>query len=144
MEQEVSSFVFGLLIAFGSQGECGLQAFLAHFLRKSFWTGRNKASGVTFRVVGGDALLAAALPLIEQKPREWSVVQILRRSVILALGMVLDRLPDAVVCYLDSTVALPLLTSYALAKRTKRPLRRLYDRRGEMMDRLRREYEKTK
>ncbi|HEX4936561.1 MAG TPA: deoxyhypusine synthase [Gemmatimonadaceae bacterium] len=55
-----------------------------------------------------------------------------------------DRLPDAVVCYLDSTVALPLLTSYALAKRTKRPLRRLYDRRGEMMDRLRREYEKTK
>ena len=27
-----------------------------------------------------------------------------------------DRLPDAVVCYVDSTVALPLLTSYALAK----------------------------
>jgi deoxyhypusine synthase len=55
-----------------------------------------------------------------------------------------DRLPDAVVCYLDSTVALPLLTSYALARRPKRPLRRLYDRRGEMMARLRREYEKTK
>ncbi len=47
-------------------------------------------------LAGGDALLAAALPLIEQKPREWSVVQILRRSVILALGMVMDRLPDAV------------------------------------------------
>ena len=28
-----------------------------------------------------------------------------------------DRLPDAVVCYLDSTVALPLLTAYAMAKR---------------------------
>jgi deoxyhypusine synthase len=55
-----------------------------------------------------------------------------------------DRLPDAVVCYLDSTVALPLLTSYALAKRKKRPLRRLYDRRGEMMARLRSEYDKTK
>jgi len=51
-----------------------------------------------------------------------------------------DRLPDAVVCYLDSTVALPLLTSYALAVRQKRPLRRLYDRRRELMDLLRTEY----
>lgn len=55
-----------------------------------------------------------------------------------------DRLPDAVVCYLDSTVALPLLTSYALAKRKKRPLKRLYARREELMARLRAEYEKTK
>src|SRR5512138_388338 len=51
-----------------------------------------------------------------------------------------DRLPDAVVCYLDSTVALPLLTSYALATRAKRPLRRLYDRRRELMDSLRDEF----
>src|SRR3954451_724439 len=51
-----------------------------------------------------------------------------------------DRLPDAVVCYLDSTVALPLLTSYALAVRGKRPLRRLYDRRRELMETLRSEY----
>src|SRR5678809_74996 len=51
-----------------------------------------------------------------------------------------DRLPDAVVCYLDSTVALPLLTSYALATRPKRPLRRLFDRRRELMDTLRREF----
>jgi deoxyhypusine synthase len=55
-----------------------------------------------------------------------------------------DRLPDAVVCYLDSTVALPLLTSYALAKRARRPLRRLYDQREAMMARLQAEYEKTK
>ncbi|MFN8666258.1 MAG: deoxyhypusine synthase [Gemmatimonadaceae bacterium] len=55
-----------------------------------------------------------------------------------------DRLPDAVVCYLDSTVALPLLTSYALGKKKKRPLRRLYDQRDAMMARLRSEYEKTK
>jgi deoxyhypusine synthase len=55
-----------------------------------------------------------------------------------------DRLPDAVVCYLDSTVALPLLTSYALAKRKKRPLKRLYARREELMARLRSEYEKSK
>jgi len=54
-----------------------------------------------------------------------------------------DRLPDAVVCYLDSTVALPLLTSYALAVRGKRPLRRLYDRRRELMDTLRSEYERA-
>jgi deoxyhypusine synthase len=54
-----------------------------------------------------------------------------------------DRLPDAVVCYLDSTVALPLLTSYALAVRKKRPLRRLYDRRRELMDQLRSEYERA-
>ncbi|MBC7898251.1 MAG: deoxyhypusine synthase [Cytophagaceae bacterium] len=55
-----------------------------------------------------------------------------------------DRLPDAVVCYLDSTVALPLLTSYALAKRKKRVPRKLYDRRVALMDALRAEYAKTK
>ncbi|HEX8941961.1 MAG TPA: deoxyhypusine synthase [Gemmatimonadaceae bacterium] len=54
-----------------------------------------------------------------------------------------DRLPDAVVCYLDSTVALPLLTSYAHARHAKRPLRRLYDRRDEMMNLLRTEFERA-
>src|SRR3982751_3246993 len=48
-----------------------------------------------------------------------------------------DRLPDAVVCYLDSTVALPLLTSYAFARHRPRPLKRLFDRRAAMMARLR-------
>jgi deoxyhypusine synthase len=51
-----------------------------------------------------------------------------------------DRLPDAVVCYLDSTVALPLLTAYALARHEPRPLKRLYDRREEMLALLKREY----
>jgi deoxyhypusine synthase len=55
-----------------------------------------------------------------------------------------DRLPDAVVCYLDSTIALPLMTSYALAKRKKRKLRRLYDRREANMQRLRDEFAKTR
>ena len=50
-----------------------------------------------------------------------------------------DRLPDAVVCYVDATVALPLLTAYALARHEPRPLKRLYERREEMMDLLRRE-----
>ncbi len=44
-----------------------------------------------------------------------------------------DRLPDAVVCYLDSTIGLPILTSYALARHKPRQLKRLYDRRDEMM-----------
>ena len=54
-----------------------------------------------------------------------------------------DKLPDAVVCYLDSTIALPILTSYALAKRTPRKLKRLYDRRAEMMATLQREFAKA-
>jgi deoxyhypusine synthase len=54
-----------------------------------------------------------------------------------------DRLPDAVVCYLDSTVGLPLLTSYALARHAPRPLKRLYERRGSMMQRLRDEYARS-
>jgi deoxyhypusine synthase len=53
-----------------------------------------------------------------------------------------DRLPDAVVCYLDSTVALPILTSYAHAKHKKRPLKRLYDKRAAMMKRLKAEFDK--
>lgn len=44
-----------------------------------------------------------------------------------------DRLPDAVVGYLDSTIALPIITSYALARHKPRRLKRLYERRDEMM-----------
>jgi deoxyhypusine synthase len=51
-----------------------------------------------------------------------------------------DRLPDAVVCYLDSTVALPLLTAYAHARHAPRPLRRLLDRREANMRVLRDEF----
>jgi deoxyhypusine synthase len=51
-----------------------------------------------------------------------------------------DRLPDAVVCYLDSTIAMPILTSYALARHKPRTLKRLYDRREEMMKVLRDEH----
>ena len=55
-----------------------------------------------------------------------------------------DRLPDAVVCYLDSTVALPIITAYALAEHAAREPKRLYDRRGEFMDLLLTEYRKSK
>ena len=54
-----------------------------------------------------------------------------------------DRLPDAVVCYLDNTVALPLLTSYAHARHKPRKLKRLFDRRAKMMQRLLDEYRKA-
>jgi deoxyhypusine synthase len=54
-----------------------------------------------------------------------------------------DQLPGTVVCYLDSTVALPLITAYAFAKREPRKLKRLYDRREEMMDLLKSEYAKS-
>jgi len=50
------------------------------------------------------------------------------------------RLPDAVVCYTDTTIALPILTHYALAKHKPRKLRRLYDQRPAMMEALVREY----
>jgi deoxyhypusine synthase len=52
-----------------------------------------------------------------------------------------DRLPDAVVVYLDSTVGLPLLAAYALARVKPRPPKRLYQRRDELMGRLREAYE---
>jgi deoxyhypusine synthase len=55
-----------------------------------------------------------------------------------------ERLPDAVVCYVDSTVALPIITAYALAKHKPREPKRLYDRRDEFMNLLRSEYAKSK
>jgi deoxyhypusine synthase len=55
-----------------------------------------------------------------------------------------DKLPDTVVAYLDSTIAMPIMTSYALAKRRARPLKRLYDRREQMLEKLRSEYYRTR
>ena len=51
-----------------------------------------------------------------------------------------DRLPDAVVCYTDTTIAMPILTHYALARHKPRRLKRLYDHRAKMMQALTREY----
>ncbi|HSK21366.1 MAG TPA: deoxyhypusine synthase [Longimicrobiales bacterium] len=51
-----------------------------------------------------------------------------------------DRLPDAVVCYTDSTISLPLLTAYALSRHGPREPKRLFRRREEMMQRLKEEY----
>ena len=51
-----------------------------------------------------------------------------------------DQLPGTVICYTDSTIGLPLLTAYALARHAPRPLKRLYDRRAEMMEAFRHAY----
>ena len=52
-----------------------------------------------------------------------------------------DRLPDAVVCYLDCTVAVPILTAYALAKRQPRRRRQLFAALPELMALLNNEYQ---
>src|SRR5512138_3153465 len=54
-----------------------------------------------------------------------------------------DTLPDCVVAYVDSTVALPLLTAYVLSRCRPRPLKRLYDRRDAMLQKLARQYLKV-
>lgn len=55
-----------------------------------------------------------------------------------------SKLPDSVVCYVDATVALPLLTAYALNKRKPRKPRRLYEQRAEMLSELTSAYQKVR
>ena len=43
-----------------------------------------------------------------------------------------DSLPSCVVCYLDSTISLPLITAYALTRAKPRKPKRLYERRDAM------------
>jgi deoxyhypusine synthase len=51
-----------------------------------------------------------------------------------------EKLPDTIVCYSDSTIALPLLTAYALANHAPRKPKRLYERLGTLMKKLVGEY----
>jgi deoxyhypusine synthase len=51
-----------------------------------------------------------------------------------------NRLPDAIVCYSDVTIALPLLAHYALSKHKKRPLRRLYKHLEDLVETLEERY----
>jgi deoxyhypusine synthase len=51
-----------------------------------------------------------------------------------------DQLPDAIICYLDSTVALPILTAYSLAKHPPRPLRYLMEKLDGLTAQLQKEY----
>ena len=52
-----------------------------------------------------------------------------------------SKLPDSVVCYVDATVALPLITAYAMARRKARKPRRLYEQRERLMAEITAAYE---
>jgi deoxyhypusine synthase len=54
-----------------------------------------------------------------------------------------DSLPDCVVAYVDSTIALPLLTAYALNRHAPRKLKRLYDRRDAIYETVKSLYLRT-
>src|SRR5271163_3445287 len=54
-----------------------------------------------------------------------------------------NNLPDCVVAYVDTTVALPLLTAYALNRHKPRKLKRLFARRDELYERVRSLYLKV-
>ncbi len=55
-----------------------------------------------------------------------------------------SKLPDTVVAYIDSTVAMPILTSYALAARRPRTPKKLYHRLPELMALLKKEHDRSK
>lgn len=50
------------------------------------------------------------------------------------------ELPSTIVCYTDSTIALPIITAYVINQCQPRPLKRLYDRREELLEKLRTDY----
>ena len=54
-----------------------------------------------------------------------------------------DKLPDSVVCYTDSTIALPLLSAYTLSRVKPRKLKRLYDDRDAILGKVRDRYLKV-
>ncbi|GAB4151157.1 MAG: deoxyhypusine synthase [Cyanobacteria bacterium J069] len=51
-----------------------------------------------------------------------------------------EELPSTIVCYTDSTIALPLMGAYVINQCEPRPLKRLYDRREDMLAELQRDY----
>jgi deoxyhypusine synthase len=54
-----------------------------------------------------------------------------------------DNLPSCVVCYLDSTISLPLITAYSLTRQKPRKPKRLYDRRDAQYEAIRAQYLKV-
>lgn len=51
-----------------------------------------------------------------------------------------EELPNTIVCYTDSTIALPLVTAYVLNQCQPRPLKRLYDKREAILETLQKDY----
>ncbi|MBN2243830.1 MAG: deoxyhypusine synthase [Acidobacteria bacterium] len=54
-----------------------------------------------------------------------------------------EQLPNAIVCYLDTTVAFPILAHYALARHKPRRLKRLYSKLPEYMEMVTKEFLKN-
>lgn len=54
-----------------------------------------------------------------------------------------ETLPDCVVAYVDTTVALPLLTAYLLTRNRPRRAKRLYDKRNKLLKNLADKYLET-
>jgi deoxyhypusine synthase len=87
--------------------------------------------------LGGDFGLDYFIQLTDARP-DTGGLSGATPSEAVSWGKVLpEQLPDAVVCYVDSTVSLPILASYALSGGTRRPSKRLYDRREELVAALR-------
>jgi deoxyhypusine synthase len=55
-----------------------------------------------------------------------------------------EKLPDAVVAYVDSTIALPLLTHYVLSQSVRREPKRLYEKLPEFLELLKKGFEAKK
>jgi len=51
-----------------------------------------------------------------------------------------EQLPDSVVCYTDSTIGLPIMAAYALAKHPPRKPKRLFDQRANMLNSIGKEF----
>lgn len=51
-----------------------------------------------------------------------------------------DQLPDTVVCYVDTTIGLPILAAYALAKHPPRKPKRLFGHRERLLNNIEREF----
>ncbi|MFQ5904090.1 MAG: deoxyhypusine synthase [Candidatus Binatia bacterium] len=51
-----------------------------------------------------------------------------------------DQLPDSIVCYVDSTIALPILAAYALANHSPRKPKRLFDLREHLLKNIEKEF----
>ncbi|MBN2591755.1 MAG: deoxyhypusine synthase [Sedimentisphaerales bacterium] len=51
-----------------------------------------------------------------------------------------DEVEKSVIVYTDSTIALPLITSYVMQNTEPKKLKRLYDQREELMDKLKKSY----
>ncbi|MFW2331220.1 MAG: homospermidine biosynthesis protein [Nitrospinota bacterium] len=54
-----------------------------------------------------------------------------------------DGIPNSIVAYIDTTIGLPLITSYLLNRCQKRSGKRLYDKRTQLIEQLKKEHQKN-